>query len=72
MSEEITVLIVDKDSPAFNLVKRGFVDRMVRPGDVLQATKEELDAWRKDVEIVTLIVTEAPGPERPGPSHAGK
>ena len=44
--------IVDKDSPAFAVIKKNI--NKIKPGAVIAVTAEELDAWRTDVEIVEL------------------
>lgn len=51
--------LVNKDSPAFELVKKN-IEKM-KPGAVIPVSAEELNAWRKDVEIVYL----PDGPPRP-------
>ena len=49
------VFIVLRDAPAFEFIKRELLNgNEIRPGQVLRASQEELDSWRKDVEIVTL------------------
>lgn len=51
---KITTFIVKKGSPAFELVKRGYLEHEVKPGQITLCTEEELESWRRDVEVVVL------------------
>jgi len=54
--DKMNIFIVRKDSPAFELLKRGFLKSPLKPGQVIPASEDEIDSWRKDIEIVELCV----------------
>ena len=67
MSDEKTVVLVLEDSPAHELIQREFLEKPVVSG-ALAVTKEELESWRKDTEIVNMIVGEPPPEPGSGPN----
>jgi hypothetical protein len=62
-----TIIFVLEDSPAHGLIKREFEDKEINTGTAIAVSKEELESWRKDTEIVNLILRPKP-PEPSGPN----